>query len=253
MEAGNLLRCRWVAVLLLAGACGDRAETRTETRAAALDISEERDGLWLTDSTGRRERLTALHVVGYAYGELATRQREGEVILYWAAAPVPDPRGRLIAYASNREAVANDTAGQSIWLLDRESGEERALLSVLGRSFRPVGWLDGDVVYIGDEPGVWALDPRIGDARRLAAGTWIASSPDGSALVVAEDVPEDPALSVLTSGRSVRIPRAAEGSVYLPQATFENGSLLLEATADSGYTRARFRFDIADGSLSRIE
>lgn len=230
------------------------ADVPREAGPATLDIREERDGLWL-DSAGEPRRLTAARVDGFDYEALAAKQREGEVILYWAAAPVPSPDGRLIAFATNREAVAADTSGQSIWLVDRTDGTERPLLNVSGHSYRPVAWLGGDVVYIGDEAGVWTVDPTSLERRRLSSGTWIAAAEDGGAVAVADDVPADPRIEVITPTDRIAVPPAPSGAVYLAQATFEDGGrrLLLEATADSGYSRTRFEFDVTTRGIRRIE
>ena len=106
--------------LVVLNACTDDAPAPAarERAVTAMTFSEGRDGVYATDATGASRRVTALRVDGFDYDSLAAKQREGAVILYWAAAPVPSPDGRRIAYATNREAVARDTSGQSLWLLD---------------------------------------------------------------------------------------------------------------------------------------
>lgn len=246
-----------VVLATLALACGDATDAPPAAHADARRavVAEERDGLWLTDASGARRRVTATRVGPFDYDSLAAKQREGEVILYWAAAPVLSPDGERIAYATNREAVAADTSGQSIWLLDLSSGAERAVLHVPGRSFRPVGWLERRVVYFGDEPGVWTIDPASGERTRISRGTWLAATGDGGALAVAENVPDDPALRVITNGDTLDVPRAPAGFVYLAQAAFDsaNRRLLLEATPDSGYTRRRFAFDLRRHRLEPLD
>src|SRR5688500_4247794 len=184
----SMPRVSSVVVALVVCSCAPQREEP----AARATVTEEMDGLWLRGADGGRRRVTALSVDGYEYGALAAKQEEGRVILYWAAAPVLSPRGNAVAYATNREAVATDTGGQSIWLVGLGSGRERALLHEPGHSFRPVGWLGDDVVvYIGDRPGVWGVDVEDGATRRLAGGTFVAAAHDGSALAIADGVPHD--------------------------------------------------------------
>lgn len=241
-----------VVVALALSACAPEDEAPPARPA----ITEERDGLWLRSADGAPRRVTALRVDGFDYDSLAAKQQEGRVILYWAAAPVLAPRADRIAYATNREAVATETGGQSIWLLELGSGRERALLHERGRSFRPVGWLGDDVVvYIGDRPGVWGVDIDDGAVRLLAPGTFIAAADDGSALAIAAGVPDDVSVRVLTIDGLVDVPPPPGRFEFLAQGTFTAGgdALVLDAAADSGYTRARFRFDLSARALTEVE
>lgn len=227
-----------------------------EEPAERATVTEEMDGLWLRGADGERRRVTALTVDVYDYDVLAAKQEEGRVILYWAAAPVLSPRGDVIAYATNREAVAADTGGQSIWLVELARGRERALLHEPGHSFRPVGWRGDDVlVYIGDRPGVWGIDIDDGAIRRLAAGTFVAAADDGSALAIADGVPDDVSVRVLTNDGFIAVPPPPGRFEFLAQGMFtaDGDALVLEAAADSGYTRTRFRFDVAARALTEVE
>ena len=240
------------AVLVIA--CGGASDdTPPGTRAAERarpTVEEERDGLWLVDGDTRR-RVTATRVGAYDFDSLAAKQREGEVILYWAAAPALSPDARTIAFATNREAVQDDARGQSIWLVDLATGAERALLVDEGRSYRPVGWLADDVVYIGDESGVWTIDTATQVRTQLSRGTWLAVAEDGDAVAVAENVPQDPRVSVVLPGDTVAVPAAPNGAGWLAQASFDSaGHLHLEASADSGRSRQRHVFDPRTGHLA---
>jgi hypothetical protein len=241
-----------VACGALTGCGGEPPDT---SRTPRLVVTEERDGLWARDSAGDPRRLTALRVGGFHYDSLAALQREGEVILYWAAAPAISPDGRLLAYATNREAVAAGERGQSIWLLDLASGSERALLYRRAHSYRPVGWFDDDVVYIGDEPGVWTVDVQSGATRQLAAAMELAVADDGSAIAIAHGVPDSVRVSVRTRIEHLDVPAPPAGFEWLAQGSFsaDARTLRLEAAADSGRTRRRFAFDLDDRTLRPID
>ena len=57
-------------------------------------IFAEANALWAFSSAAGVRRLTAERAGVFDYATLAQRQREGEVILYWAAAPLWSPDGR---------------------------------------------------------------------------------------------------------------------------------------------------------------
>lgn len=242
---------------IICSACADPSDDGA-ARAAAADrvrptVVEERDGLWLVNDDARR-RVTAMRVGPYDFESLAAKQREGEVILYWAAAPALSPDARTIAYATNREAVHGDALGQSIWMVDLTTGAERALLYEEGRSYRPVGWLGDDVVYIGDTPGVWSIDTATHARAQLSVGTWLAVAEDGHAVAIADNVPDDPRVRVVLNGGTVDVPAAPNGASWLAQASFDGaGQLHLEASADSGRSRTRHVFDPRTGRLQRAD
>ena len=254
MRMPNPFRLIMVVALAACASEDDAPPAAERAEASRAVVVEERDGIWL-DSAGTRRRLTAMRVGAYDHDSLAAKQREGEVILYWAAAPTLSPDARRVAYATNREAVAADARGQSIWLLDLATGEERALLHEPGRSYRPVGWLGDDVVFIGDEPGVWTIDPSTGARTSISSGTWLAVASNGHAVAVADDVPANPVVQVVTPTGTLDVPAAPDGMVYLAQAAFDStaAQLLLEGTPDSGYTRRRFAYDLASGRLEPID
>ncbi|HEX6589928.1 MAG TPA: hypothetical protein VF039_13070 [Longimicrobiales bacterium] len=246
-------RCAVVALAvaqLAIGACSPDSDRTEPERSAARTrplVLEERDALWLVEDDGTRRRITAPRVAGFDYDSLALKQVEGRVILYWAAAPVLSPRANVVAYATKREAVAADTSGQSIWIVELATGRERALLVEPGHSFRPVGWLGDDVVvYIGDRPGVWGVDCEGAAPRLLAPGTFVAAAIDGSAIAVAGNVPNDVALALHTRDGVVALPPPPAGFAYLAQGSFSDDGrrLLLEAAADSGRTRLPLVYDV---------
>jgi hypothetical protein len=220
-----------------------------------VTVFEEANALWVLAAAGLPRRITAERVGDFAFGELAARQREGEVILYWAAAPVWSPDGRFIAYVTNREAVAAGQTGQAVWLLEVATGTERALLREPGRSYRPVGWLEAELVFIGSQPGVWAIDPATGAQRLLASGVELDIAEDASAVAIAEGVPEATVVRVLSQERSVTVPPPPVDFVYVGQALFspDGRRLLLEASAQAGRLRRFLVFDRVGGEVREID
>ena len=155
----------------------------------------------------------------------------------------------MIAYVTNREAVHQNTRGQSVWLLDPATGNERALLSENGASFAVHAWLGRELVFSG-RSGVSAIDVATGARRELATGTFVATSPDGNSIVSADDVPHATALRLLTGTVETSIPAPPAGSNYAAQAVFSpNGErLLLHAVGASGRERRFFVFQPRDRS-----
>jgi hypothetical protein len=211
----------------------------------------EDDHLWLLDAGGIR-RLTAERTGGFSLEELRARQREGEVILYWAAVPVWSPDARRIAYVTNREAVARGRSGQSVWVLEVGSGEERPLLEGIDVSYRPVGWLGGELLVIGGDPGLWAVDPATGARRLLAEGMAIATTADGSAVAVAAGWDAETSIRVITSGGGERVvPPPAPGWSFAPQAILapHGRRLLLQTGRGDWVERWLLVHDAGSGEL----
>lgn len=196
-------------------------------------LFESVDGIWGIDADLLPQPITSRRVGIYDYVQLRSRQREGAVILYWATAPIWSPSGRIVAYATNREAVYRQEPGQSIWTIDLETGDEKPLVQENRRSFRPVGWLGEDVIFIGDMPGVWAADLETGARREVASSaTFVDWARDGSAIAVAYGVPDSTRLQVIRerdgSFERTDLPGPPEGSYYLSDAILSpDGTRLL--------------------------
>jgi hypothetical protein len=217
-------------------------------------VFESRNRLWAFSPPAPVRQLTSDTVGRYAFATLASRQREGAVILYWAAAPTWSPDGKTIAYATNREAVANGANGQSVWLVDVESGGERVLIEEAGHSFRPVGWLGGELLVIGDFQGIWAVDPGTAAHRVLSLGTLLAADPHGGLAVVADGLPDSTTVQVLTQNRSLLVSNPPDDLLYTGQAVVSpgGGTILLQAASSDGLRRRFFIFAL-DGSLRELE
>lgn len=203
-------------------------------------VLEAAGTLWTVSAAGEARRLVADSVGPYRRQRLEALQREGEVILYWAAVPVVAPGGELVAFVTNRESVARgEVAGQSIWVVEPPSGTGRPLVSRPRASYRPEGWLGDELVFIGSFRGVRAVHPDDRSIRQLSEGTLVAVSPDGSALAVTHGVPDSTRLEVLLEGRWLDA-SPPPGTVFAPQATFapDGSRLLVQASTRDGRIRA---------------
>ena len=218
-----------------------------------LYLFEEANALWAFRPGEPVRRLTAERSGEFDRAQLAARQREGEVILYWATSPVWSPDGRTIAYVTNRQAVARAESGQAVWLLDPATGREQPLLNERGESFRPIGWLGGELLFTGP-PGVGAVDPSSGARRQLAFGLEIAIAADGSAVALADNVPHATRIQVLSAGAARTVPAPPSGLGYAAQAVFSPSArrLLVLATAPDGRERRYFIFERESAGLTTV-
>ncbi len=147
----------------------------------ALYAFEHEDAIWVFKTPGSINKLT----LDADLDTLRTRQREGQVILYWSVDPLWSGDGKFIAFLSNREAVRAGQRGQSIWMIDAYTGVSRALYDSAGVSVHTEGALGDEFVFISDrDPGVLAVDPRTRQIRKVGDGYVLASHRRGSSLVL---------------------------------------------------------------------
>jgi hypothetical protein len=130
---------------------------------------------------------------------------------------------------------------------------ERPLLEAAGAHFAPFAWLGGALVYHGSEPGVWTVDPATGARLQLAPGVAVAGTADGSALLVADSLPDATVLRVFRAetGAGAPVPPAPAGFTYHPEGSFSPGGrlLLLQAGAELGHRRRFLVHDVERGGL----
>lgn len=96
-----------------------------------------------------------------------------------------------------------------------------------------MGWLDAEVVYFGDEPGVWAVDAASGARRRIADGFPIASAANGQALAVADGLPDSARVRIHTARGATRLPDPPAGFAYAADAFFSPDARRLAIAANS--------------------
>jgi hypothetical protein len=158
--------------------------------------------VWRMRSGAAPEKLVADSAAGFSRQELAAGPGfEANVDLIWAAAPATSPNGRFVAYVSNREAIKAGSAGQSVWMVDYESGHEEALLDQTGENVTPLGWMGEELLFTGDQGGISAVDPVSGEVHEMSAGTLLAvDSAAGAAAVLEGNVPSNRRLVIMKDG-----------------------------------------------------
>lgn len=167
--------------------------------------------VWNLQPGAAPKKLVADSAPGFSRQELAAGPGfEADVDLIWAAAPVASPDGRFVAYVSNREALKARTAGQSVWMVDYETGHEQALLDQAGNSFTPLGWMGEELLFTSDQGGVSAVDPGSGQVHAMSTGMLLAvESAAGVAAVLEGDVPSRRTLVIMKGGTRTRVARRA--------------------------------------------
>jgi hypothetical protein len=142
------------------------------------------DGIWAFNTPNEMRKLT----LDEGRSELEARQREGVVILYWAASPVWSADGKFIAFVTNREAVRAGTPGQSIWFLDAYTGVQGPLFAEARISVYTAAAFGDEFLYIDDSRhGVYAVHPRTRATRRVSDGYVLASHARGRAVLLKDD------------------------------------------------------------------
>lgn len=186
----------------------------------------------------------------------ATLTRDGESApLLWATAPQWSPDGQLVAFATNREAIAAGRSGQSLWVANGQGGGERPLLvPEPGESFTPLGWLGREVLYGQRSGGVWAIDPANGQRRQVSSGAFLAVDSRGGALAIATPTDAGVTISVLQAGTVATVPAPPTGYRYEYFGAFSPTGVRLALVARTGegaqrlaiYTLATRQLDIQE-------
>jgi hypothetical protein len=193
---------------------------------------EQDDAIWVLKRPGTLHKLT----LDYDLDTLRTRQREGEVILYWSVNPVWSGDGKFIAFNSNRESVRTGARGQSLWVVDAYTGVQGPVYDVAGKSVHTEGAFGDELVFIGDhEPGVFAVHPRTRVVRKLGDGYVLAGHPRGLAILLNNNG----ALTLLQGNARQELPGPPAGEVWSTQAAIApSGDMVALYSTDQagGYT-----------------
>lgn len=103
-------------------------------------------GLWLLEGDSKNAVMISKETFnGKSYEELQAEMSlkyagsDGTEVIFWNDNPIFSPDGSKIAYITNRDCIS--TGGQSVWLYDLETGEEKVLTSGSGEYYRCIGWL----------------------------------------------------------------------------------------------------------------
>lgn len=105
-------------------------------------------GLWsVNPESGASVKISKDQFNGKSYDELAKAHRElfsavdGPAVLWWNENPLFSPDSNFMVYMTNRDCL--ETLGNSIWVYDFSTGEERPLVqNTNGEQYVSIGWLD---------------------------------------------------------------------------------------------------------------
>jgi WD40 repeat protein len=240
----------------LFNAAGDGPRLLPSPTDAGTYIFAHSDHLWRLSIGGTPQPVTSDAVRGFDRRRLReqAQQREG-VYLIWAAAPIWSPDGKMVAFVTNREAIAADAmGGQSIWIVDPRTGAERPLIEGREDWFTPIGWLGTELLFAAEGRVIGAVNPATGARREVAGGVAMAISDAGNLAAIGEwSEPGNVSVSILVGGERVAVPPAPRGYSYGGFAAFSPSglSLLLVAGANDG-RRLLVIFDIAKRSAGQI-
>ena len=146
---------------------------------------EHEHAVWVFKS---RERTMNKLTLDDGLDSLLAKQREGEVILYWAANPMWTGDGEFISFLTNRHAVRAGVRGQQMWVVHTMTGIENDLFVAPGVNTHNDGVFEDDIVMSSDRaPGVFIISPRDSSATRISGGYLVAYDKRGRAILVNED------------------------------------------------------------------
>jgi len=103
-------------------------------------------GLWMLEGNSKNAVMISKKTFnGKSYEELQAEislkyaDSDGTEGLFWNDSPIFSPDGSKIVYITNRDCIS--TGGQSVWLYDLGTGEEKVLTNSSGEYYRCIGWL----------------------------------------------------------------------------------------------------------------
>ncbi|HEY0671933.1 MAG TPA: hypothetical protein VGD27_06690 [Longimicrobiales bacterium] len=145
-----------------------------------LYLFEYENGIWVFNAPTGLNKLT----LDDGLDSLRSLQREGEVILYWATAPMWSGDGEFISFLTNRHGLRAPSA-QGIWVVQARTGTQKELLIPPNASLHTDGVFGEEFVFSSNtEPGVHGVHPRTSATRKYSDGYLVGFHPAGKAMLV---------------------------------------------------------------------
>lgn len=209
---------------------------------AHLYLFEHENGIWVFKTPASLNKLT----LDDGLDSLRSLQREGEVILYWATAPMWSGAGEFISFLTNRHGLGGRSA-QGIWVVQTRTGIQKDLLSPANASLHTDGVFGEEFVFSSStEPGVHGVHPGTSATRRYSDGYLVGFHPAGKAMLVNAG-----ARHVLFRGEQRdTLPAPPRGQIYTSHAHFSpTGERLAIFSTDQ---QGAYVLHVFDASMQRL-
>ena len=194
---------------------------------------EHEHGIWVFKS---RERSVNRLTSDAGLDSLLAKQREGEVILYWASNPLWTGDGDFISFVTNRAAVRAGVRGQQLWVVNSNTGIENDLFVAPGVNAHNDGVFEDDIVMSSDRaPGIYIVSPRDSSAARISDGYLVTYEKHGNGILV-----NDNGQLLLFMGgeeQPERIPAPAPGLTWTPTASISRAGRRVAVYATDGSSK----------------
>ena len=217
---------------------------------AELYAFEHEHSVWLFKS---REQTMTMLTRDVGLDSLVAKQREGEVILYWAANPQWTGDGEFISFVTNRAAVRAGVRGQQMWVVHTGTGIEDELFVAPGVNAHNDGVFEDDIVMSSDRaPGVLVISPRDSSASRISDGYLVTFEKRGNAILVNDK----DQLKLLRRGQTEfePLPAPAAGLVWTPTAAISpSGQRVAAYATNNNGAYVVYVYDARDQTMLSIE
>ena len=211
---------------------------------------EHKHLIWLFKS---REQTMNKLTLDVGLDSLLAKQREGEVILYWASNPQWTGDGEFISFLTNRAAVRAGVRGQQMWVVHATTGRESDLFVAPGVNAHNDGVFEDDIVMSSDgAPGVLLISPRDSSASRISDGYLVTFEKRGNAILVNEN----DQLKLLRKGQQEfeALPAPTPGLVWTPTAAISpSGQRVAAYATNNNGAYVVYVFDARDQSMLSVE